>query len=273
MPTIRIIESTFLLPKKNYEIAYLAACQMNQLEKLKFEDGCFFGLEKEYPEKCKNIVDIFKCLGFECKEDENGLGLAQLEANNPHAIYFLNAVAPYVKDLTYIIWQYAEYSNSYYVWAFVNGFLREIVPQFAWKKISNDDFKLINYRYYGNLKINPESFHDACKAIIDSVGGDTSLGLEELLKNLNFEVYKDHEGKIDQICYDSSNHESLINNKSIFDIYKILVTFTEKKSIYFVPECIEYRIIVVNDEIELQKPCGFDWSYSNGSNYRLPLEN
>lgn len=125
---VQITDSNFVLPKENYEAAYKALCDLNQHDDLKggkryTNDGSLCGNDPrpegldyhparwfawmlpDYPKHLKSLQEVLKELGFELLENDEGIyGLAYHDKVGDEEV-FLEELAPFVKDGSYICWE------------------------------------------------------------------------------------------------------------------------------------------------------------------------
>lgn len=124
---ISTVEVDFFLSKVNFDDAYKAMCALNDRDDLK-RGGSFGGgddarsnrpaglnyhphkwfswLDANYPDKCKTAPEILQQLGFELSYDADG-NIVYLSYDNKagQEDLFLEAIAPFVKRNSYIIWR------------------------------------------------------------------------------------------------------------------------------------------------------------------------
>lgn len=112
----RTIKQDFFLPKENYDDAYKALCELNNHNELKSggrypsekkegkHDGIWFSwMDWNYDETCSNLLEVLEQVGFEVDEDETGIVGLYYDQKTGNEEEFLNALAPFVKDNSKII--------------------------------------------------------------------------------------------------------------------------------------------------------------------------
>lgn len=116
---VETIEVNFTIPSSNLDDAYKAMCELNQHNELKSggrhpsedkdgpHDGVWFSwMHWNYDEVYETAKEILEALGFELYEDENGdLSISYYNSKIGNENHFLNAIAPYVADSSYIEWR------------------------------------------------------------------------------------------------------------------------------------------------------------------------
>lgn len=125
----------FVIKKDNLEEAYKALCKLNTKDELKTgrrgganlpekpQDSTsvsnnpnkwFAWIDWNYDETCKDAEEIFNKLGFYADiTDEGDLFIDMYDTNKPgDEKHFLEAVAPFVEDGSYIDWV-DEYGNMW----------------------------------------------------------------------------------------------------------------------------------------------------------------
>lgn len=125
---VSTIEAEFFLSKVNFDDAYKAMCALNDRDDLK-RGGSYGGggidarsdrpaglnyhphkwfswLDPDYPDKLKTTPDILQQIGFDLHYDDNG-NIVYLQYDNKmgQEDLFLEAIAPFVKRNSYIIWR------------------------------------------------------------------------------------------------------------------------------------------------------------------------
>lgn len=137
---ISIGEEDFFLPKYNFDAAYRKCIELNDRDDLKSGGGgefilpngeklqygaprpdgmdyhpmkWFSWMEPNYPAELKTLDDILVSLGFEVNHDSVG-NIVGLSYDNKigDEYHFLEAIAPFVRDGSYIIWM----GEDHYTW-------------------------------------------------------------------------------------------------------------------------------------------------------------
>lgn len=134
---INIVESDIFIDSQDKEDAYKALCELNNHNEFK-TGGSWPRVESDvpnssvwfawmpwnYPETCETLEEILRELGFDVIADEDG-NIVELYYNDKsgNQDHFLKALAPYVRNNSYIIWQGEDHS----VWrmVFENGTMTE----------------------------------------------------------------------------------------------------------------------------------------------------
>lgn len=135
-------DCNFFLPKENLDAAYKAMCDLNQRDDKKHggrftKDGLsydsprpaglnyhparwFSWMHPDYPSKCKSAMEVLQALGFDADLDEGG-NIVSLSYDNKTGSeeLFLEAIAPFVKDGSYICWRGED--GYEYRWLFQGG--------------------------------------------------------------------------------------------------------------------------------------------------------
>lgn len=123
---IRIIDSNFVIPYDYLDNAYDALCELNAHDDLKSggvrsgelskkpQDSTsvsnnpnkwFSGMEWNYDETCKSVEDIMHALGFETEILQSGdLEIVGFKGEMGDEDFFLEDLAPFVEDGSYIEW-------------------------------------------------------------------------------------------------------------------------------------------------------------------------
>lgn len=120
-------EVEFFMSKRHFEAAYKDMCLLNKYDHLK-SGGSFGGendakssrpaglnyhprkwfswMDADYPSKLNTAIDILQSLGFDLSFDEYG-NIVHMHYDNKagQQDLFLEVIAPYVKDGSYIIWR------------------------------------------------------------------------------------------------------------------------------------------------------------------------
>lgn len=123
---IRIIDSNFTIPHNHLDNAYKVLCHLNTKDE--FKNGGWWGsdlvekpqdstsvatdpnkrfckLDWNYDETCKSTEDILNALGFETKTTQFGdLEIVGYEDEMGDENVFLEALAPFVEDGSYLQW-------------------------------------------------------------------------------------------------------------------------------------------------------------------------
>lgn len=119
---IELKKSNFKIPHENLRKAYKAMCELNTKNHLKTggswprtpEDEAqikagipnekihFAWMDWNYPETCKNAVEIFESLGFEVEEDDEGVSLVGYDNKSGAEKYFIEACYPFVESGSFL---------------------------------------------------------------------------------------------------------------------------------------------------------------------------
>jgi hypothetical protein len=146
-------ESNVFIHKRRHTAAYKALCELNQHDELK-TGGSYGGtgptadaprpagmtyhparwfswMDANYPEKCKTLEEVLDMVGYSIDKDEDG-NITALHYDNKSGCQetFLGALAPYVKDGSYINWQ--GESGELYRNEFSGGRMLEREGAVAW---------------------------------------------------------------------------------------------------------------------------------------------
>jgi hypothetical protein len=108
-------DSNFVIPQENLGKAYEALCALNERDDLKTggswsggkkTEKWFAWMDPDYPSTCPDAESIFRELGFETDHDSKG-GLCILYYDNKSGSedLFLEAVAPYADEGSYLVWR------------------------------------------------------------------------------------------------------------------------------------------------------------------------
>jgi hypothetical protein len=115
-----------IVPKDLLEPAYKAVLAMNEDDNLK--RGGSYGSERKFwfswmPEDLSTLADlkaVIENLGFDTNYNEAGdLVLGHYDSKTGQEDLFLDAIAPFVQEMSYAIWKGED--NSYYKWEFNDG--------------------------------------------------------------------------------------------------------------------------------------------------------
>lgn len=126
---VSINEADFTIPAENLDEAYKVMCELNKHDGLK-TGGCWGGstsipegsksvstrpdkwfawMPWNYDEVCTSAEEILKELGFECELNADGsLSIVYYDSKTGSEEHFLKALAPLVKEGSYIIWNGEE---------------------------------------------------------------------------------------------------------------------------------------------------------------------
>mgnify|MGYP006276332013 CR=1 FL=1 len=126
---VKIIKSSVVIKKENYDAAYKALCELNNHNELKHggrypreeKDGphehvWFAWMPWNYPEVCKNLIDILECLGFEVTEDEHGICSLDYDCKTGNEEVFLQVLSNFIEPGGFINWEGEEgerWTNTY----------------------------------------------------------------------------------------------------------------------------------------------------------------
>ena len=114
------------IPKDLLEPAYKAVLAMNENDELK--RGGSHGAERKFwfswmPEDLSTLTDlkeVLETLGFETYyTDAGNLSLGHYDSKTGQEDLFLDAIAPFVQEMSYAIWKGED--NSFYKWEFNDG--------------------------------------------------------------------------------------------------------------------------------------------------------
>ena len=115
-----------IVPKDLLEPAYKAVLAMNEDDNLK--RGGSHGAERKFwfswmPEDLSTLTDlkeVLENLGFDTNYNEAGdLVLGHYDSKTGQEDLFLDAIAPFVQEMSYAIWKGED--NSFYKWEFNDG--------------------------------------------------------------------------------------------------------------------------------------------------------
>lgn len=135
---VRIVDCDFTIPTENFAEAYKALCELNNHNELKRggrspcvakdgpHDGVWFSwMDWNYPEKCNGLVEVLEHVGFDVGYDEErGITYLDYDAKMGNEDVFLNALAPFVNDGSYIEWEGEE--DEVWKHVYSNGKMKEI---------------------------------------------------------------------------------------------------------------------------------------------------
>ena len=116
-----------IVPKDLLEPAYKAVLAMNEDDNLK-RGGGGMGTERKFwfswmPEDLSTLTDlkdVMENLGFDTNYNEAGdLVLGHYDSKTGQEDLFLDAIAPFVQEMSYAIWKGED--NSFYKWEFNDG--------------------------------------------------------------------------------------------------------------------------------------------------------
>lgn len=155
---VDIGESEFFIAKENFDAAYKNCVALNDRDDLKTGGGGTFTLpngeqmkygdprpegmnyhpmkwfswmDANYPETCKTLDEVLTALGFEIYYDEAGnINRLSYSSKIGNEEYFLEAIAPFVKDGSYIDW----IGEDHAMWRheFNNGRMIVKTPRIIW---------------------------------------------------------------------------------------------------------------------------------------------
>lgn len=109
---IRTETVSIFIPKEKYDAAYKALCELNSRNDLKRggrypseynnSDGpnphiWFSWMDWNYPETCKNLIEVLDQIGFTATEDEHGIIDLEYDSKTGNEEWFLCALAPFVQ--------------------------------------------------------------------------------------------------------------------------------------------------------------------------------
>lgn len=161
------------LDRKYFDEVYKKMCELNDYDELKRggmlgsnndtvegerypKDKWFSWMDYNYPETCKNMIQILEQIGFDIETDNDG-NLIGLGYNNKsgNEDYFLSCFAGYIKDGSFIEWT-GEDSEDRYRFVFKDGIMIKEEGQIAIKweesekyefgKMNNFDLTMKNWR-------------------------------------------------------------------------------------------------------------------------------
>lgn len=138
---VKTIDSDIFLDKVHFDAAYKKLCELNDYDELK-RGGSFGGntdqnpedkynrskwfswMDYNYPETCPDMQSVLNQAGFNCAYDENGnlIDLVYDENKTGNEDYFLCALAPFMKDGSFITFK-GEEDDDYYRFRYQDGYM------------------------------------------------------------------------------------------------------------------------------------------------------
>lgn len=110
---INIDDADFCVPTESLDAAMNALRELDKRGELKvrtyFADGHyapshFMWMPSDWAETTTSLRDFLALARFECSEDDDGLRIFGFNSKAGDERLFLNAIAPFVRDGSYIIW-------------------------------------------------------------------------------------------------------------------------------------------------------------------------
>lgn len=110
---VNIDDADFCVPTENLDAAMNALRELDKRGELKnrtyFADGSeapshFSWMPKDWAETTTSLREFLALARFECGEDEDGVYIFGFNSKAGDERLFLNAIAPFVRDGSYIIW-------------------------------------------------------------------------------------------------------------------------------------------------------------------------
>lgn len=150
---IHTTDSDFYVAKSKQRPAYVALCALNDRDDLKRGgswggDGVnadsprpagmdhhpakwFSWMAADYPSKCNTLGEVLAELGFDVDydPDDNIVGLSYSSKIGQEAL-FLETMAPFVRDGSYINWQGED--GEHFRYEFSNGSMRQMEGRVVW---------------------------------------------------------------------------------------------------------------------------------------------
>lgn len=124
-------EAQLRIRAEDKDSAYRAVCAINAPEYNHLKRGGSFGpgeereywyswMPADYPSETNSLEQVLELLGFELAHDDNGdiIDLSYYQKTGNEDIFML-ALAPYVEDGSYILWQGED--GERWMWKFQNG--------------------------------------------------------------------------------------------------------------------------------------------------------
>ena len=122
---VTITEADFTIPPENLDAAYEAVCELNNHNDLKRggtfpplkdqpdngprKDKWFSWLDWNYHETCSNLEEVLKELGFDVESNpDDGVSITYYDNKSGQEDLFLEAIAPFATEGSYIMWRGEE---------------------------------------------------------------------------------------------------------------------------------------------------------------------
>ena len=137
---VRSIHSNFFMDKVHFDAAYKKLCELNDYDELKrggqFGSGIkeendkynknkwFSWMDYNYPETCPDMFSVLSQVGFGFDHDDEGnlVSLYYDDNKTGNEDYFLCALAPFVKDGSFIVFK-GEEDDDYFRYIFKDGYM------------------------------------------------------------------------------------------------------------------------------------------------------
>lgn len=131
---VNIVESNCAIKQENHDRAYKAVCELNRYDSNKRGGQCggnipvkpsdsksvsnsphkwFSWMDWNYDETCPNLIKVLEMLGFETYETKDAIKITYYDGKSGQEDIFLNALAPYIEDGSYIRWK----GEDDYMWS------------------------------------------------------------------------------------------------------------------------------------------------------------
>ena len=122
---VTITEAGFTIPPENLDAAYEAVCELNNHNDLKRggtfpplkdqpahgprKDKNFSWMDWNYHETCSNLEEVLQQVGFDVDVNpDNGLSIIYYDNKTGQEDLFLEAIAPFATEGSYIMWRGEE---------------------------------------------------------------------------------------------------------------------------------------------------------------------
>jgi len=110
---VSLREAEWLIPTENLDKAYEVMCDLNKDDSLKSGGSStgekwFAWMPADYPSECKDAQSILVALGFEVKLSDDGLHITGYENKTGDESHFIEAIAPFSQNDSYMVWQGEE---------------------------------------------------------------------------------------------------------------------------------------------------------------------
>lgn len=112
---VRLTNVDFTIPAEHLDAAYAAVCALNTTHHKEKRGGSWSGgketekwfswMDPNYPDVCKDLVEVMEMLGFDCGiEDDGSFHIYSYDSKAGQEDLFLETLAPYVKDGSFLYW-------------------------------------------------------------------------------------------------------------------------------------------------------------------------
>ena len=123
-----VADQVFFIPREKFDEAYKALCELNNHNELKsggsLTEKTFAWMNWNYDETCKDLVEVLEEVGFDVYQNDTGIIGLEYDSKTGDEEVFLKALAPFVKDGSYLPFKGEE--GECWDYSFHKGKMREV---------------------------------------------------------------------------------------------------------------------------------------------------